>query len=242
MCRKLIHIPSIFEPDNTDDGRLGVGIQGLSLALHVSAPLAKETYEILSLQTRELLTTTESMPFEWNAGAMIHDLPRVMITVARRFHYQSMRKKEGVPKDLSYMKLHNPVQLVTAEPRFNDLNSLARFDAPLAKHKDAFELYRLKCDRIQDLEGAVGDNCGRCTNWEGPALALMYRIVQENMPEANGGVSQKRWWMYVWCVIKAVFVWQAYCERARRLMFRRTQHVAISPAGAEDGVLAYRLG
>jgi hypothetical protein len=242
MCRKPIQIAFLFELENTDDGRVDVGVQGLSLALHIPTPLAKETYRIVNLQTRELLTTTAPMPFQWNAEAMIHDLPIVMITIARRFHYQSLRKEEGVPKDLSYMKRHNPVQLVTAQPRFNDLKSLARPDAPLAKHKDAFEMYQLMCDRIRDLEGTVGDGYSRCTNWEGLARALLYRIVQEKMPHAEGGVGQIRWRCYVWCVIKAVFVWQAYCERARRLMCLRRQQVSIDTAREDEGVRTYHIG
>ena len=242
MCREPIEIPFLYELENTDDGRRDVGIQGLSLALHIPTSLAKETYRIISLQTRELLTTTAPMPFQWNAEAMIHDLPIMMINVARRFHYQSLRQEEGIPKDPSYMKRHNPVQLVTAEPRFNDLRSLGRPDAPLAKHTDAFEMYRLVCDRIRDLEGTVGDGCGRCANWEALARALMYKIVQEKMPQANGGVGRMRWRHYVWCVIKAVFVWQAYCERARRLMCLRTQQVRVDTTRTEEGVRTYQVG
>jgi hypothetical protein len=194
--------------------------------------------EFSTYRLETLLTTTKIMPFEWNAGAMIHDLPIIMVAVAHRFHYQSLRPKEGVPKNLSYMKRHNPVGFVTLQPRFDDLMSLARSDAPLAKHEDALEMYQLLCDHIKDVEDNMSDECGQC----GPARGLMYKVLQEEMPGADGGVDQRRWWAYVECVIKAVFVWQAYCDRARRLMLQRIGQMNISTAGAEEGVQAYRIG
>ncbi|KAB2108908.1 hypothetical protein AG0111_0g2913 [Alternaria gaisen] len=39
------------------------------------------------------------------------------------------------------MKRHNPVGLVTAEPRLNDVKAVARFDTPLAKYEDALRMY-----------------------------------------------------------------------------------------------------
>ncbi|KAG9191058.1 holliday junction resolvase YEN1 [Alternaria panax] len=244
LCRKPMEIPFLFEVENTDDGLLNVGYRGLSLALHVSTPSAQETYRILNLQTRELLTTIETMPFEWNTRALVHDLPIFMVTIARRFYYQSMRSEEGsrVPKDLTYMKRHNPVDLVRVEPRFDDLKSLARFDTPLAKHEDALKLYRLLYDGIEDLKSSIGDEHGRCSDWKGPARMLMYNSVQEKMPGGNGGVSQRRWWAYVECVIKAVFVWQAYCYRVRTLVFQRIGQMNIAAAGVEEGVQAYMIG
>jgi hypothetical protein len=225
MCRTPIQLPNLPNVENTDDGQPHVGIEGLSTSLHVPTTVASAVYKILRMQTRGLLNTDTDMPFIWNVRAMLYDLPRVMVTIARRFHYQSSKRKdamrEEVLKDLSYTKLHNPADRMLPCKSFGELKSLTRRDAPLASHPDAIRMYEYICLVIADLKDVIGDRHGRCPNWEGPARTIMYKLVNEGMPEATGGVGQRGWWAYVLCVVKALFVWQAYCERARRLMQRR---------------------
>jgi len=51
MCHHPLHLPYNLEHENTDDGRPEVGIEGLSISLHVSTPLAAELYKIVRMQT-----------------------------------------------------------------------------------------------------------------------------------------------------------------------------------------------
>lgn len=48
---------------------------------------------------------------------------------------------DDLSKDVAYMKRHNPIGLITAEPRLNDVKAVARFDTPLAKYEDALRMY-----------------------------------------------------------------------------------------------------
>jgi hypothetical protein len=48
---------------------------------------------------------------------------------------------DDLPKDVAYMKRHNLVGLITAEPRLTDVKAVARFDTPLAKYEDALRMY-----------------------------------------------------------------------------------------------------
>jgi len=218
MCRHPLHLPYNLERENTDDGRPEVGIEGLSISLNVSTPLAAELYRIVRMETRELLLTSEEMPFKWNAEAMLHDLPVIMVSIARRFYYQSLKLQGSVPKDLFFMRRHSAVRHFIEWDNSHNLKFFERTDAPLAGHEHAFALYKILCERIKDLEAVMGDDVGRCSNWEGPARTLMYKVVHEYMPEADGGVGGARWRAYISCVIKVLFVWQAYCERAHMLI------------------------
>lgn len=48
---------------------------------------------------------------------------------------------DDLPKDVTNMKRHSPIGLITAEPRLNDVKAVARFDTPLAKYEDALRMY-----------------------------------------------------------------------------------------------------
>jgi hypothetical protein len=50
------------------------------------------------------------------------------------------------------------------------------------------------------------------------------------------------WWAYVWCVIKGVMVWQAYCERVKKLATRERTPVGVNGGRAAQGVRAYPIG
>jgi hypothetical protein len=80
-----------------------------------------------------------------------------------------------MPTNTSLMRLHNPMSRVALQSRTaeRDLKQLPRNDAPIARHPDADELYELLCMRIDDLELLMGDNMGRCKDWEGPARMLL---------------------------------------------------------------------
>jgi hypothetical protein len=62
------------------------------------------------------------------------------------------------------------------------------------------------------------------------------------MPTANGGVGEKMWWAYVWCVIKGVMVRQAYCKRVKKLATRERTPVGVNGGPTAQGVRAYPIG
>jgi hypothetical protein len=163
-----------------------------------------------------------------NASAIIIDLPLVMVTIAQRMHHQSLRSRNGVPKDLPSLTLRTPMNRSRTNPTpEHNLEVLQRADAPFVVHPDPHELYEFLCSRIEDLEGIAGDALGRCGHWESLARDRHFGLVREELADADGGVNETKWWAYVRCVIKALCVWQAYCERARKLLARRTDpHLA----------------
>jgi hypothetical protein len=171
------------------------------------------------------------MSFVWNPSAMIDDLPLLIVTIARRMHYQALRSKNGVPKDLPYMALHHPNCSFGISKSGYDLKFLQRADAPLARHPDSHKLYEFLCSQLEILQDVAGDRRGMCRNWEGPARDLLFGLVREEMPNADGSVGKTKWWNYVWCVVKALCVWQAYCERARKALSRHTLHIESDIAG-----------
>jgi hypothetical protein len=241
LCRTAINIVPLDTYGNTDDGAPIAAIEGLSIGLHVSSRIAEEIHNILDLSTRKILLTEASMSFTWNTDDMLYDLPMIMVTVARRFYYQEQNNcKVPRPVELSYMKLHNPMDNNVGQ-RQKNLDFFLRHDAPLVQHQDVRSLYALLCHRIKDLEDVVGDRRGRCATWEGSARMLLYKIVHEEMPDADGGVGKRRWWAYVWCVVKGLLVWQAYCERVRKLVVRQTRQASVDVDGTEEGVWTYSI-
>jgi hypothetical protein len=122
----------------------------------------------------------------------------------------------GGLKDLPDLKLHHHIERHHVLPPTHDLKSLQCDDAPLTQHPDAQALYNLLCTRIADLEEVVANPC---SNWEGAAKDQLLGMVREEMPEADGGISSEKWWVYVWCVVKALCVWQAYVRKTRDLFF-----------------------
>jgi hypothetical protein len=229
MCRKHIDFPWQLRQWESDMDI--TGMEGLAVSLHISSAVAQEIYNILKMSPRRLFATETPMPFLWDSDAMISDLPKVMIVVARRFPYQSKRKP--VPANLSGMKLYNPMSRVAHQSRTYklDLESLPHGEAPIAQHPDAHELNKLLRERIDDLERLMGDQSGICKDWEGPA-EMLFGLVKEQMPKANEGVQEKKWWAYVWCVIKGVMVWQAYCERVKKLSGRQMTQVSVDEVRA----------
>ena len=226
LCRALIQIPAETYDENVNVDMTDPGVEGLAISLHVSSPIAAEIYDILHLSTRQLLTCGTPMPFVWYTEAMISDLPKLMVNIARRFQYQSIRA--SVPSDLPYMKLHNPIDRSVGRRHRGamDLKYFSRADAPLTQHADAHRLYGLLCTRIEALKGEMGDENNKCLNWEAP-MELLSSMVNEEMLGADGGVGQKKWNFYVRCVLKGLLVWQAYCEQVQQLSARRleTAHV-----------------
>ncbi|EUC46286.1 hypothetical protein COCMIDRAFT_93277 [Bipolaris oryzae ATCC 44560] len=176
--------------------------------------LGWENRNIFKLQTRDLVTTMKPMPFRWIKETMLHDLPVIMVSVARRFYYHDLRPKETVPCDLLSLARHDPS--IKRFPVIRTLEALARDDAPIAYHEDAFRLHEGLCDIINDPQGITFDNDGTCQSWGKAVLAVMTTLIEEKtLVGTDGGVSQRKWWMYVWCVIKALMVWQAYAARLR---------------------------
>lgn len=131
--------------------------------------------------------------------------------------------------------------ILMGEARISDLVALARVDAPLTKHEDARRLYKVLCNYVRHLGHVLGDEDGRCANWEGATRTVAHKLTQEDMSENIGGVGRARWRAYVWCVVKALFVWQAYCQRARDLMYKRVEQMGGEAESTEEGVWAYRM-
>lgn len=66
MCREQILVPQqlrdwYFDDTDTDSE---VGIEGLSISLHISTPIAAEIYCILKLPLRQLLVAQTSMSLQ----------------------------------------------------------------------------------------------------------------------------------------------------------------------------------
>jgi hypothetical protein len=70
---------------------------------------------------------------------------------------------------------------------------------------------------------------------------MLFTSAMEEMPDENGGVGEKKWWSYVWCVIKGLTVWQAYCERVRKLSASQMRQVSVDEVRAAQGVRADRM-
>ncbi|XP_014556246.1 hypothetical protein COCVIDRAFT_100229 [Bipolaris victoriae FI3] len=216
MCRH----PIILRRDPADLKRPDQDLywdenDALCLSPSCITALGWETRSIFKLQTRDLVTTMKPMPFRWIKEIMLHDLPVIMVSVARRFYYHDLRPKETVPCDLPSLARHDPGDINNGLPEIRTLEALAHDDAPITYHKDAFRLYEGLRDIINNPRGIAFDN-ETCQSWGKAVLAVMTTLTEEKtLVGTSGGVSQRKWWMYVWCVIKALMVWQAYAERLR---------------------------
>ncbi|KAF1921500.1 hypothetical protein BDU57DRAFT_553628 [Ampelomyces quisqualis] len=224
ICREHINIPdySIVSAMHPED----VAIDAFSIALGVSAPVAAVIYRIVRLSTRELMGSPEPMSFVWYAPALISDLPRLMVTVARRFHYQSTTN--AVPPDLMCNSLHNPLNRAAETHRNEKMNLeyFSRADAPISKHPDAQKMYTTLVNRIEDVAASLGNP--RLSPMDWPTQAeMLFRTVRGEMRDADGGVGEVRWWMYVWYVCKTLVVWQGYCEHVKKLAEMQVALVAI---------------
>ena len=121
---------------------------------------------------------------------MIYDLPVIMVSIARRFYYQSLRLPGDVPEDHLSMQLHDPMLHPMTEvygPR--SLGFYSRSDAPLAPLERAFKLYEIPRERIVYHREDMSDEFGWCNNWEGPAQSFLYKVIHEDMIEDDGGVN-----------------------------------------------------
>jgi hypothetical protein len=212
MCREYIEPPE-QEDEEDNSGGDDVTINGLCISHHISIPTAKEILATLRLSIRQLLTTKTPMPFVWLDPAMISNLPKVMVTIARRFHYNESRA--AVPLDLSFMRLHDPLRAITIQDDA-DIRSLEQYyrsDAPLVEHPDARQLYVWFCKLIEERHHRFADARERLyADWHTQAKEVV-ETVREKMPDASGGIGRERWWAYVHCVVKALLIWQANCQR-----------------------------
>lgn len=237
MCRAPIEIPEPPIEWVDDDDPVAIAIEGLRTSLHISPTIAQQIFDILKLSMRQIFTTDKSMSLIWKAPAMVSDLPKIMVAVARRFNREG-KGKGVVPADLPLLPLHNPMNRMLGQ-RSTNMKGLAYFltrDAPLARHLDAQTLFEFLRNRIEDLEKKFEANFGCLSDWKGwvDKLCLM---VREEMPDADGGVKKEEWQAYVRCVVKALLVWQAYCEHVQKLTRQQ-----VFSASIEGHVLSFRLG
>jgi hypothetical protein len=217
ICRKRIEIPTYRIV--ADKFPVDTAIDAFSMALRVSTPATRDIHTIFRLSTRDLMTTEESMPLFWHAPAMISDLPKLMVMIARRFHYQCIMK--AVPPDLTCSKLHDPCQppAETKRDGTHDLEFYACNDAPISKHPDAHKMYTVLVEHIEKVAAWLGDARLRPVEWRTQGR-LLFTVAWGEMRDADGGVGEVRWWAYmwyVWYVCKTLVVWQAYCERLNKL-------------------------
>jgi hypothetical protein len=99
----------------------------------------------------------------WNNAAMVSDLPKLMVSVARRFHYQAMCAK--APSDLPHLKLHNPIDRLAGMRIADKSKSLMPCfceDAPLADHPHVHEMYARLCEQIFNFEDYLWTKYRRC--------------------------------------------------------------------------------
>ncbi|KAF2031137.1 hypothetical protein EK21DRAFT_99897 [Setomelanomma holmii] len=241
MCRGDIVLPQPLR-DWDEEGHWtsdDTAVDGLAISLHVPYTRSVAIHQILTYSTRQQLLTNVNMGFMWNPTAMIFDLTRLMVTIARRFHYQANR--EVVPQDLSYMRLHNPVDRMTDLERADtrDLEYFARPDAPLTKHPDAINMYKLLCSYITRLSRNFGATRGKCYGWQDPAY-WFYKHIKREMRHANGGIGKNKWRYYVRCVSKAVVIWQCYCEHVLQIKAGKFD-LTVDDRRAGEGVIAVRV-
>jgi hypothetical protein len=238
VCRAHIEIPErLLDWHNSND--VNVTVEGFSTSLHVSSSEAQDILDILTMPIRQILTTNTPMLFQWNSAVLVSDLPKLMVSVARRFHYQAMGVE--VPADLPELKLHNPMDRLAGMRNSDKTKSLASFtcgDAPLADHPQSHEMYARLCERILDLGDDLENGYERCFI-QAEALCLG---IKKEMPDADGGIGMDRWDAYVQCVVDGLTVWQGYCEGVNMLMARRVTRVVVDAERAEEGVRAYTVG
>lgn len=172
---------------------------------------------------------------------MLSDLPKVTVGVARLFDWSQGKDGQNCPADLSYLRLPSPMQRMSSPDTKKGLKYFSRAYAPLTKHPDAHRIYNLRCNHVQYIGDAFDQRGWRCRDWQVPCN-MLYMMVRHEMPGLDGGVGKEKWWAYVRCVIKALSVWQAYCEHVKELSARQLECVQVDSVRAEEGVMAYSVG
>ncbi|KAH3913215.1 hypothetical protein HBH56_113260 [Parastagonospora nodorum] len=238
VCRTRIEIPQHLL-DWYIGNDINDAVEGLCTSLHVFSSEAQEIIDVLSMSVRQLLTTMTPMLFLWNSAVFVSDLPKLMVSVARRFHYQAMRVE--VPTDLPELKLHNPMDRLAGMRKSDKTKSLASFtreDAPLTDHPQSHEMYSRLCEHIFNVGDDLESTYERCFT----QAEVLYLVIKKEMPDADGGVGMDRWDAYVQCVVDGLMVWQSYCERVNMLTARRVTRVFVDDERAAEGVWAYTVG
>jgi hypothetical protein len=241
MCRTTIQVPHVLRQwiyMNYLDSN-PPAVNALSTTQNVSKRKAQEIFDVLQMNMRQILKAPRPDKFTWNTEAMVTDLPRIMITVARRFFFRP--KNLPMPEDRPHLRLHNPMDRLAGsrlEDAKKDLEKLLKSNsrhAPLANHPDGRRLYELLCERIRDLDDFLDDRFRFAQDSYTQAKALS-EMVWEEMPVAdyNGGVCQEKWWAYVQCVINALICWQGYCRYVVMLTTGDVT-VVVDEARAEEG-------
>jgi hypothetical protein len=245
MCRTEIDVPLVLRQwvymASLDPVPPVVNV--LSRTHSLSTRKAQEIFDVLQMSMRKLLTAPRPEKFTWNTKAMINDLPKIMITVARRFFFRS--KNLAMPEDRPSLRLHNPMdrltgsRLVDAQKDLEKLLKNNSRDAPLADHPDGRRLYELLCERIRDLDEFLDGRFGVAQDSYTQRKALS-QLVWEDMPFADGGVGREKWWAYVQCVINALICRQGYC---RYVVMLTTGDVTVvfDEARAAEGVAALTI-
>lgn len=208
-CRTPIPVPvSSQQPTNiVPPSSEGFGIP------HATADIS---LRIGQWSVRQVLTSDipTNASFAWRREYMVADLPKIMIQVARRFHYQARRQ---TPQDVAFLKPHRPFELLGGRIQIT-LQGVYWADAPVSMTEDAVQVCRVLSDRIlgryEYLATAFNREEYRCY-WLDMAEWLLDEVRME-VPDARGGVGSIRWWRFVWVVIVYLLKWQYHCDRVIR--------------------------
>ncbi|KAF3053788.1 hypothetical protein E8E11_007057 [Didymella keratinophila] len=149
---------------------------------------------------------------------MVFNLPRVMVTVGH-----------PVPSDLSTLKLRLDKTDFNGYWISQALNQLARADAPLARHPDAHDLHEFLCYRIAHFMSMRPNEQRRMLDSDETTWVMFYMASSE-MPELTGDVARTIWDEYVYCILHALIVWEAYCTRVQILSRPEVADDDIPPA------------
>ena len=213
MCRTPISLPDRAYGD--DRGEVSSArTEGLMHIYHISEPRAAEIYDILRLSTRQLLTIYARMPVIWSSVNLVSNLPKLMVTIARRFYYKSIG--QPIPSDLSCIRRSIYVSRFSDFWNRRDLEFHARADAPLAQHPDAYELHEFLRMHMPHLQNSMADKSGVSPDWTKITRNVL-SLVKQKMPDLDGDISNHAWDAYIYCVLHALFIWQAYCLRIQVL-------------------------
>lgn len=215
MCRHAIALPARWRPRPDP---YTVAVNGIRIAYKVSITAAREMWKLSNMLTiRQLITTNEYPSFRYDTHALLLDLPSLMVSIARRFHYQQLH--QPIPEDPNFEHIY---KLIAARNKIRtrtlNMQCFSLPDALLANHPHSRECYMLLCELIRR-----GGNIVDGSYFEGRRAlieVLLMRIKAKlglrlagAASRLDGGLGSERWWAYITCVLKALFARQAIHQR-----------------------------
>lgn len=77
-------------------------------------------------------------------------------------------------------------------------------------------MHEFLCYRIAQFVSMRAGGHDSTPDWRDTTWIMFYNVKLE-MPELSGGVSKLVWDEYVYCVLHALLIWEAYCTRVQIL-------------------------